>query len=67
MKKIQKQLLNRIYKLEIQSNKLRRTLLRSKKTSFCIENTILWLKLITVIGSLLLLLWTISDKFFSIK
>jgi len=67
MNRFEKTLLKRIDALTKRSIVLQKQLLKSKKRRLCIENIMLWVKLITVIGSLLLVLWSISNNFFAIK
>ena len=67
MNHLERNLLNKIDKLTKRSIVLQKQLLRSKKRRLCIENIIMWIKLITVIGSLLLVLWSISTSLFNIR
>ena len=67
MNRFEKTLLKRIDALTKRSIILQKQLLKNKKQRLCIENIMLWVKLITVVGSLLLVLWSISNNFFTIK
>lgn len=67
MNRLERNLLKRIDALAKKSMVLQKQLLRSKKRRLCIENIMLWVKLITVVGSLLLVLWSISHSLFAIK
>lgn len=67
MNRLERNLLKRIDMLTKRSIVLQRQLCRSKKRRLCMENIMLWIKLITVIGSLLLVLWSISTSFFNIR
>jgi len=67
MNRLERHLLKRIDALAKKSMVLQKQLLRSKKRRLCIENIMLWVKLITVVGSLLLVLWSISTNFFNIR
>jgi len=67
MNRFEKTLLKRIDTLTKRSIILQKQLLKNKKQRLCIENIMLWIKLITVVGSLLLVLWSISNNFFTIK
>jgi len=67
MNRFERNLLKRIDTLTKRSILLQKQLMRSKKQRVCIENIMLWIKLITVVGSLLLVLWSISNHFFTIK
>lgn len=67
MERITKQLIKRIAKLEKISAQLRRKVARNNKKLFCIESITMWVKLITVVISLILLLYTISSSFINIK
>jgi len=67
MNRFEKTLLKRIDALTKKSVILQKQLLKNKKQRLCIENIMLWIKLITVVGSLLLVLWSISNNFFAIK
>ena len=67
MNRFEKSLLKRIDTLTKKSVILQKQLLKNKKQRLCIENIMLWVKLITVVGSLLLVLWSISNNFFAIK
>jgi len=67
MNRLERNLLKRIDTLTKKSILLQKQLMRSKKQRVCIENIMLWIKLITVVGSLLLVLWSISNHFFTIK
>ena len=67
MNRFERTLLKRIDALTKRSIKLQRDISRAKKQRLCIENIMLWIKLITVVGSLLLVLWSISTSFFNIR
>jgi len=67
MNRFERTLLKKIDALTKKSVILQKQLLKNKKQRLCIENIMLWIKLITVIGSLLLVLWSISNNFFAIK
>ena len=67
MNRLERTLLKRIDTLTKKSILLQRQLIRSKKQRLCIENIMLWIKLITVVASLLLVLWSISTSFFNIR
>jgi len=67
MNRLERNLLKRIDTLTKKSILLQKQLMRSKKQRVCIENIMLWIKLITVVASLLLVLWSISNHFFTIK
>lgn len=67
MNRFERTLLKRIDALTKRSVILQKQLLKNKKQRLCIENIMLWIKLITVVGSLLLVLWSISNNFFAIK
>lgn len=67
MNRLERTLLKRIDALTKRSIVLQRQLFKNKKRRLCIENIMLWVKLITVIGSLLLVLWSISTSFFNIR
>ena len=67
MNRLERNLLKRIDTLTKKSILLQKQLMRSKKQRLCVENIMLWIKLITVIGSLLLVLWSISTSFFNIR
>jgi len=67
MNRLERNLLKRINSLTKKSIQLQKQLLKSKKRRLCIENIMLWVKLITVVGSLLLVLWSISTSFFNIR
>ena len=67
MNRLERNLLKRIDTLTKKSILLQKQLMRSKKQRLCIENIMLWIKLITVVGSLLLVLWSISTSFFNIR
>jgi len=67
MNRFERNLLKRIDALTKRSILLQKQLMRSKKQRVCIENIMLWIKLITVVASLLLVLWSISNHFFTIK
>jgi cell division septal protein FtsQ len=67
MNRFERTLLKRIDALTKRSIKLQREISRAKKTRLCMENIMLWIKLITVVGSLLLVLWSISTSFFNIR
>jgi hypothetical protein len=67
MNRLERNLLKRIDTLTKRSILLQKQLMRSKKQRLCMENIMLWIKLITVVGSLLLVLWSISTSFFNIR
>ena len=67
MNRLERNLLKRIDTLTKKSILLQKQLMRSKKRRVCIENIMLWIKLITVVASLLLVLWSISTSFFNIR
>ena len=67
MNRFERNLLKRIDALTKRSVILQKQLLKNKKQRLCIENIMLWIKLITVVGSLLLVLWSISNSFFNIR
>jgi hypothetical protein len=67
MNRLERTLLKKIDALTKRSILLQRQISRAKKTRLCIENIMLWVKLITVVGSLLLVLWSISTSFFNIR
>ena len=67
MNRFERNLLKRIDALTKRSVILQKQLLKNKKQRLCIENIMLWIKLITVVGSLLLVLWSISTSFFNIR
>ena len=67
MNRLERNLLKRIDTLTKRSILLQRQLMRSKKRRLCMEHIMLWIKLITVVGSLLLVLWSISTSFFNIR
>ena len=67
MNRFERTLLKKIDALTKRSIKLQRDISRAKKQRLCIENIMLWIKLITVVGSLLLVLWSISTSFFNIR
>lgn len=67
MNRLERNLLKRIDSLTKKSILLQKQLLKSKKRRVCIENIMLWIKLITVVGSLLLVLWSISNSLFAIR
>jgi len=67
MNRLERNLLKRIDTLTKKSILLQKQLMRSKKRRICIENIMLWIKLITVVASLLLVLWSISTSFFNIR
>jgi hypothetical protein len=67
MSRMTKQLIKRIAKLEKLSAQLRRRASRNNKKLFCMESITMWVKLITVVISLMLLLYTVSSSFTNIK
>ena len=67
MNRLERTLLKKIDALTKRSILLQRQISRAKKTRLCMENIMLWVKLITVVGSLLLVLWSISTSFFNIR
>ena len=67
MSRMTKQLIKRIAKLEKLSAQLRRKVSRNNKKLFCMESITMWVKLITVVISLMLLLYTVSSSFTNIK
>ena len=67
MNRFERTLLKRIDAITKKSILLQRQIAKNKKRRLCIENIMLWIKLITVIGSLLLVLWSISNSFFNIR
>jgi len=67
MNRLERNLLKRIDTLTKKSILLQKQLMRSKKRRICIENIMLWIKLITVVASLLLVLWSISTSLFNIR
>jgi hypothetical protein len=67
MNRLERNLLKRIDALTKRSILLQRQISRAKKQRLCMENIMLWIKLITVVGSLLLVLWSISTSFFNIR
>jgi len=64
---LEKKLLKHIIRLEKQSATLRRAVCRKKKYRMCLENVTMWIKLITVVASLILLLWTVAPNLTNIK
>lgn len=67
MNRFERLILRKIDALTKKSRVLQRQISQNKKRRLCIENVMLWIKLITVAGSLLLVLWSISTSIFHIR
>lgn len=67
MNRFEKSLLQKIDALTKKSLVLQRQISRNRRRRLCLENAVLWIKLLTVAGSLLLVLWSISTSIFHIR